>query len=106
MLSLEIVVCYRKLGSSRNLGQFRYVTRETRYHVSITELLIWSLYSQVAELVRRTRTMLKILYFSRGYEFFKILSGIKFIYDRGRKLILLLAGEAYFGIEETISANL
>ena len=41
----------------------------------------------------RPRTVLKILYFSRGHQFFQISRGIKSLYDRGRKLIHLLAGE-------------
>ena len=58
---------------STNPGQFKYVTRETAYHVSIAELLIQDLKSQVVELVRRPRTMLKIFYFSRGHQLFHIL---------------------------------
>ena len=52
---------------SRNPGKFKCVTRETRYHVSITELWIRNLQSQVADLVWRPK--LKILYFSGGHLF-------------------------------------
>ena len=45
---------------SRNLGQFKWVARETRYCISIAELLKRNLMNQVAELFRRPRTMLKI----------------------------------------------
>ena len=44
LVSLEIIVGYRKLKSFQGtLGQFKCVTRETRYHVSIAELLIRNL---------------------------------------------------------------
>ena len=66
-----------------NPGQFKCVTRETRYHVYIKELLIRSPWSQVAELVQRPWTMLKILYFSGARQFFHVS-----LYDRGRKLII------------------
>ena len=42
----------------------------------------------------RPRTMLKIFYFSRGIQFLQISPKIKPLYDRGRKLIYLLVGEA------------
>ena len=38
---------------SRNQGQFKCVTKETGYHLSISELLILNIQSQVAELLRR-----------------------------------------------------
>ena len=76
--------CCRLLEAkfSRNLGQFKRVTRETRYHVSIAELLKQNLMIQVAELFRRPRTMLKILYFSGDQKFFQKSPGINFLYDR------------------------
>ena len=40
------------------------------------------------------RTLLKILYFSGGYHLFQTSSGMKSLYDWGRKLIHLLTGEA------------
>ena len=44
LVSLEIVVGYRKLRSLKGtLGQFNCVTRESRYPVSITEPLTWNL---------------------------------------------------------------
>ena len=78
---------------SENAGQFKCVTRETRYHISIVEFWIWNLYSQVAELVQRPRIMLKILYFSRCHQILQISRGIKSLYDRGKKVIHLLVGE-------------
>ena len=39
LVSLEIVIGRAK-KFSRMPGQFKYVTRETKYHVSITEFLI------------------------------------------------------------------
>ena len=50
--------------------------------------------SQVAELFRKPRKMLKILYFRGDQQFFQKLPGIKFLYDRGRELFHLLAREA------------
>ena len=87
-------------------AQFKCVTRKTRYHVSIEELLIQNLCSQVVELVRRRWIMLKILYISGGHQLFQISPGIKSLYDRGKKLIHLLSGEAQFGTEVAISGNL
>ena len=52
--------------SSRKPGQFKWVTREARYHISIVKLLKQNLVSQVAELFRRPRTMQKIPYFMGG----------------------------------------
>ena len=57
---------------SRNPGQFKCVTREIKYHISITELLIQNLYSQVPELVQRPRITLKILYFSGSHQVLQI----------------------------------
>ena len=37
------------------------------------------------DLLRRPRTMLKTLYFSRDHQFFQVSQGITFLYDRGRK---------------------
>ena len=54
---------------SRNTGQFKCVTTQTRYHVSTAELLIRNIYSQVAELVQRPSTLLKILCFSETNNF-------------------------------------
>ena len=66
---------------SRNPGKFKCVTRETRYHVSITELWIRNLQSQVADLVWRPK--LKILYFNGGHLF---MTGVEnlFLYWAGR----------------------
>ena len=50
--------------------------------------------------------MLKILYFSGGHQIFQKSPEIKSRYDRGRKLIQLLAGEAELGTGEAISASL
>ena len=61
------------------------------------ELLIRNLWSQVAGLVGRPRTILKIFYFIGGHQFFQISPGIKSLNDRGRKLIHLLAGRHNLG---------
>ena len=101
--------CYRLQKAkkfSRNPGQFKCVARETRYHISITELLIQNLQSQVPELVQRPRITLKILYFSGGHQVFQISPGLKSLYDRGKKLINLLAGKAQLGIGVAISENI
>ena len=74
-----------------NPGQFKCVTRETGYHVSIRELLIQNLQNQIAELVRRPRIMLKIIYFSGGHQFFQTSPGIKSLYDRGRKFYFFIS---------------
>ena len=73
---------------------FKWVTRETRYHVSIAKLLKRNLMSQVVELFGRPRTMLKMLCFIGDHQFFRNSPGVKFLYDRDRKLFHLLAGEA------------
>ena len=79
---------------SRKPGQSNCVARETRYHVSIVELLIQNLWNHVAGLVGRPSTILKIFYFSGGHQFFQISSGIKSLNDGGKNLIDLLAEEA------------
>ena len=76
---------------SRNPGKFKCVTRETRYHVSITELWIRNLQSQVADLVRRPK--LKILYFSGGHLF---MTGVE-------NLFLDWAGRHILGLERQFS---
>ena len=50
--------------------------------------------------------MLEILYFSGGHQILQTSLGIQCLHDRGRRLIPLLAGEAYFATGEAISANL
>ena len=79
---------------ARKPGQFKCVTRETRYHMSITQPLIQNLLSQVPELVHRPSIRLKILYFSGGHQVFLISLGLKSLYDGGKKLIHLLDREA------------
>ena len=77
------------LRSSRKPDHIKCVLEKITYpswHVSI----VWNLESQVVELARRPRAMLKILYFGGGYQFFPISLGIKSFYDRGRKLMHLL----------------
>ena len=49
-----------------------------------------NLKSQIAKLVQRSTTTLKILYFSGGNQFFQILLGLKSIYNRGRKSFLFI----------------
>ena len=51
--------CFGLLGT----GKFSRVTIETRYHVFIVELTIQSLKSQVVEIVRWPRALMKISYF-------------------------------------------
>ena len=76
-----------------NPGQFKQVTKETRYHISITELLKQNPRSQIAVLFQRPRTMLKILYFSWDRQFLQKSPETKFLHDRGGKHFHLLAGE-------------
>ena len=86
--------------------KFPRVTIENKYHVSIVELTIQNLKSEVAELVRWPRTLIKIFYFSGEQHFFQNSPEIKSRYDRVQKRFYLLAKEGYFGTEETVSANL
>ena len=67
-----------KVKFPSNTGQFRWVTRASRYHVFITKLLKQNLMSEVVELFRIPRTMLKILYFIEEYQFFQTSLGINF----------------------------
>ena len=64
---------------SRNPGQLKWVTWETRYYVPIAELLKWNLLSHIVELFQRPRTMLKILYFSGDQHSFQNSLGINFL---------------------------
>ena len=73
---------------SRNPGRVEWATRKTGYQLPIVKLPIWNLKCQVAKLVRRTKTMLKLLYVSENNQFFQHSSGIKICYDRFRKLYL------------------
>ena len=99
LVSLEVVVGYRKLISFKGtLDQFKCITIETRYHVRIAELLIRSLQSQVAQFVRKTRTMLKIFHFSGDHQFFQIPRRIKSLYDRGEKLFIYWSGRHNLGL--------
>ena len=77
--------CCRQLEAkkfSRRPAQFKCVTKETRYYVSIAELFKQNLMSQVAELFRRPMIMLKIPYFSGGHKSFEKSPGIKFFITR------------------------
>ena len=47
-----------------------------------------------------------MLYFSGEPSIFPNITGIKSLYNRGRKLIQLFAGEPSFGAGEAISVNL
>ena len=72
-LNLAGTFC-RLLGAkkfSRNPGQLIWVTTEVRYHVSIAKLAILNLKSQVAELVLRPWTLMRILYFSGEHQICK-----------------------------------
>ena len=80
----------------RNPGQFKQVTRKTRYHISIAELLKRNLMSQVAKLIQRPKVMLKILHFSEDQQFFQKLWVIKFLYNRGKELFQSLTGRHNF----------
>ena len=84
---------------STNPAQFECVARETRYHVLIAELLTQNLKSQVAKLVRRPSIMLKMLYFSGGYQFFQISPGIKSRYERVQKSFIYWPGRHNLGPE-------
>ena len=75
-------------------AQFKWVTRESSYHLFIA---LRNCKSQVVELVQRLTTMLNILYFSGGNQFFRISPRIKSLYDRGRKCLYLLAEDTKFG---------
>ena len=77
---------------SRNPGQFKWVTRKSRYHVSLTELVKRNLMIQDAKLFWRPTTMLKISYFSWDQHFFQKLPGTKFLCDRGLELFHYLPG--------------
>ena len=68
--------------------------------------LKWNLMSQIAELFRRPRTMLKILDFSGDRQLFQKSQGIKFLDKRDRKFFHLLVGETKFETEEARSAKL
>ena len=109
LISLVIVVGYWELRSfqetqvikkprfSRNPGYGNPGFQETQVmetHVSIAELLKLNLMSQVVKLLR-SRTMLKMLYFSGDHQFCQKSPGIKFLYDRSRKLSHLLVGEVF-----------
>ena len=71
----------------------------------MVELLKRNLMIQVVELLRRPRTMLKILDFGRNHQLFQNLQGIEFLYDWGRKPFYLLAGEAKYRTGEALSAK-
>ena len=87
VFTLDLICDYcRLLGAERflrNPRQIKWVTNETRYHLSIAELLKRNLRSHVVELFQRPRTMLKILYFSWDHQFFKKSLWIKFPYWLG-----------------------
>ena len=55
LISLDIVAGYWELKTFEP-SQFNWVTRETRYHLSIAELLKPNLSSQVVELFQLPRT--------------------------------------------------
>ena len=97
--------CCRLLGAeklSQHSSQFKWVTRETRYRVSIAKLLKRNLMSQVVELFGRPSTILKMPYFSGDHQFFQKSPGVKFLYDPDRKRFRLLAGETSFGTGEAL----
>ena len=73
------------------------VTRETRYHVSIAELLKQNLMSHVPGLFRRPRTILKLLFFSGDKQFFKKLPAINVLYDLVLTLFIYWPGKHNLG---------
>ena len=93
LISLENVVGFRKLRSFQktqvNLNGFL-----EKPDIRMAEFLQRNLVSRVAELFGRPRTMLEMLYFSLYHNFFHKSTGIKFLYNWGRELFHLLAGEA------------
>ena len=91
----HFLVGYRKLRSFQGTQDTSCVLLEKPdITYGYAEILIRSLYSQVADLVRRFRAMLKILYFSGSKKILQILPGKKSLYYWGRKIIHLLTGEA------------
>ena len=59
---------------------------------SIAEVLVWNLKTR-AEFVRSPMTMLKTPYYSGGNQLLQNSLVIRYLYDRGRKMFHLLAGE-------------
>ena len=92
LILLEIVVGFRTVVDyakdfSKNTGQFKGVTRETIYHVSIAELLTRNLKSQITKLVGRLKTY-HLLYFSGDNQFLQNSPGKKSLYYRSRKCFI------------------
>ena len=81
------------------------VTRETRYHVSIAELLERNFMSHVAGLFRTPRNMLKILCLSGDHQFFQKPLGINFLYNRGLTFLFIGRGGIIW-TRELLSAKL
>ena len=79
----------------RNPGQIKWITRETRYHVSIGEILKLNHMSQVSEWFWRPKTMLKILYFSGDNQFLPKLPGIMFLYDWVKRIFIYCPGRHF-----------
>ena len=79
----------------RNTGQFKWVTRKSRYHLFI---VIRNLKSQVAELVQRPTIMLKILYFSWGNQFFQISPGISLFMTKVGSFFVYYSGRHNLGL--------
>ena len=80
-------------GSLHKLSRFKWVTRETSYQLSIENLSIRNLKSQVVELVQRPTTILKVLYFSADNQFYQYSPGIKTLYNRGNFFLLFIGRE-------------
>ena len=76
---------------SRNSGQFKWVTREMRYHVSITELVTRNFKIQVVELVVKPK-IYHLLYFSGDHQLLQNSSGIKSLYHWGWKSFIHCLG--------------
>ena len=77
---------------SRNPGQFNWVTSETRYHVSIAELLKRNHISPFAELFWRPRAILNILCFSGDNQSLQTAPWIMVLYDRVEKFSIHWSG--------------
>ena len=73
------------------------ITIETRYHVFIVELVIENLKSQVVELVRWPRILIKISNLSGDQHFFQNSPGIKSHYDRVENFSIYLPGRDILG---------
>ena len=96
LVSLENVVGYKKLRHFQGT-QFNPIVLLEKKNITYRGALNTESLHPSCIISSRTRTMLKILYFSGGYQLFQISPGIKSLYDRGRKRIDLLMGRHNLG---------